>query len=103
VTILQKRLNAAKRSKKKRIAKALQKYLQQMNPGRRVVGARVQRLKGGTLKITPITPGRNNVAAGFVDEEGIFHPIRASYDYDRGRGGDAKRKAAKGKKKRAKR
>lgn len=31
---------------------------------------------------------KRNVAAGFYDEDGYFHPIRASYDYDRKRGGD---------------
>jgi hypothetical protein len=43
-----------------------------------------------------------NVAAGFVDEEGIFHPIRASYDYKAKRAGEKVKKArktkAKGKK-----
>jgi hypothetical protein len=43
-----------------------------------------------------------NVAAGFVDEDGIFHPIRASYDYKPGRAGEKAKKArktkAKGKK-----
>jgi hypothetical protein len=38
-------------------------------------------------------PARSrNVAAGFYDEDGYFHPIRASFDYDRRRGGDAKKK-----------
>jgi hypothetical protein len=43
-----------------------------------------------------------NVAAGYVDEfTGQFHPLRASYDYSRSRGGDtAKRKPAKKKRKR---
>lgn len=32
---------------------------------------------------------RRNVAAGWVEEEtGIFHPIRASYDYSRSRAGE---------------
>lgn len=31
---------------------------------------------------------RRNVAAGFYDEEGIFHPLRASYDYDAKRAGE---------------
>lgn len=43
---------------------------------------------------------RRNVAAGFVDEEGYFHPIRASYDYSRKRAGEkAKRKSSQKKKK----
>ena len=42
-----------------------------------------------------------NVAQGFFDQSGIFHPIRASADYDESRGGDSvskKRKPAKKKK-----
>ena len=31
---------------------------------------------------TKRAPKRKNVAAGFYDEDGYFHPIRASYDYD---------------------
>jgi hypothetical protein len=39
---------------------------------------------------------RRNVTAGFYDEEGMFHPIRASYDYSRSRAGErAKRHAPK--------
>jgi hypothetical protein len=38
-----------------------------------------------------VRPKRGNVAAGFVDEDGVFHPIRASFDYDRSRGGDKPR------------
>lgn len=47
---------------------------------------------------------RRNVAAGFYDEDGYFHPIRASYDYSRSRAGEPplKRKSKK-KKRRAKR
>lgn len=42
---------------------------------------------------------RRNVAAGFYDEDGIFHPIRASYDYSESRvsGAAAKRKRSHGK------
>ena len=45
---------------------------------------------------------RRNVAAGYLDEEGIFHPLRASYDYSASRAGEGGRKKgrAKGKKKR---
>jgi hypothetical protein len=47
-------------------------------------------------------PKRRNIAAGFYDEDGYFHPIRASYDYSPSRAGDkpAKRAKAKAKKKR---
>lgn len=37
-------------------------------------------------------PRGRNVAAGFYDEEGIFHPIRASHDYSQRRAGETKRK-----------
>lgn len=43
-------------------------------------------------------PRKRNVAAGFVDEDGIFHPIRASFDYNRGRAGEGRPKTAKGRK-----
>lgn len=45
---------------------------------------------------------RRNIAAGFYDEDGYFHPIRASYDYSLGRAGDKPRKAAKKKRAKAK-
>lgn len=45
---------------------------------------------------------KRNIAAGFYDEDGIFHPIRASFDYDRSRAGDKPKKRAKPKR-RAKR
>jgi hypothetical protein len=43
-------------------------------------------------------PWGKNVAAGYVDEEGEFHPIRASYDYSGSRAGDAPKKSKKKKK-----
>jgi hypothetical protein len=33
-------------------------------------------------------PRRRNIAAGFYDEDGYFHPIRASYDYSAKRAGE---------------
>lgn len=56
-----RRLNASKRSKQKRMTEALRKYLQQQNPGTKLAGAKVQKLKGGVLKITPI---KANAGAG---------------------------------------
>jgi hypothetical protein len=35
---------------------------------------------------------RRNVAAGFYDEDGYFHPIRASYDYSRSRAGEGRKR-----------
>ena len=31
---------------------------------------------------------KRNIAAGFYDSDGKFHPIRASFDYDPGRTGE---------------
>lgn len=45
-------------------------------------------------------PFRKNISAGFYDKSGVFHPIRASADYDRTRTGEASssgRKYKKGK------
>lgn len=53
-TKAQKRANASKRSKLKRVAKALKTYLAQQNPGMKLAGAAIQKLKGGVIKITPI-------------------------------------------------
>ena len=40
-----------------------------------------------------IVPRRGkNVAAGFVDEDGIFHPIRASFDYSPKRAGEGRKR-----------
>lgn len=63
----------------------------------RVISARAGTLRGGRF----IPAKRKNVAAGFHDDEGIFHPIRASYDYDPSRGGDKARKGKPRKKKAA--
>jgi hypothetical protein len=43
-----------KSSAKRRIATALAKYLKQQNPGQKVSAVRVQKLKGGVIKITPV-------------------------------------------------
>ena len=52
-----------------------------------------------SLKTNPLKRKRN-VAAGFYDEDGQFHPIRASYDYSGSRAGDKPKKAkAKAKRK----
>ena len=42
---------------------------------------------------------RRNVAAGFVDSQGIFHPLRASYDYDPIRVGEKDSGRGRGRKK----
>jgi hypothetical protein len=44
-------------------------------------------------KIHIINPGKiRNIAQGFFDQSGTFHPIRASEDYDSSRVGEGKKK-----------
>jgi hypothetical protein len=57
----------------------------------RVLKARAGRMVRGRF----VAATRKNVAAGFHDEEGIFHPIRKSFDYDPARGGDARKRVRK--------
>lgn len=55
----------------------------------------------GKVEIYRNSGRRRNVAAGFYEEEtGIFHPIRASYDYSRRAAGEkpVKKRKAKGRK-----
>jgi hypothetical protein len=56
------------------------------------------RMVNGRFKRNPAPKSARNVEQGFHDTQGVFHPIRASVDYDPDRGGDGKRK---GKKKKA--
>lgn len=64
---------------------------------------KVLRARAGTLRGGRFIPAkRKNIAAGFHDEEGQFHPIRASFDYDPSRGGDKARKGKPRKKAKAK-
>lgn len=43
---------------------------------------------------------RRNIAAGYYDEDGVFRPIRASYDYDPKRVGERRRRRSKSPRKR---
>ena len=71
------------------------------NPYYNVGGKEVQaRSMRAALKKALKANRKRNVAAGFVDEEGVFHPIRASYDYSAKRAGEAKKKRAKANRKR---
>jgi hypothetical protein len=54
LTKLQRQVKAAKAAAKRRVAVALAKYLKQQNPGMKIAGAKVTRLKGGAVKIVPI-------------------------------------------------
>jgi hypothetical protein len=52
----------------------------------------VSRNPAGRLRSRP------NVAAGFFDDSGIFHPIRASVDYDPSRARETRKRKPKVKK-----
>ena len=55
VTKTQRRLNASKRSKTKRMAKALQGYLKTVLPaGTKIAGAQVKKNPGGSITIIPV-------------------------------------------------
>src|SRR5579871_6462593 len=45
--------------------------------------------------VNPGSRKRRNVAAGYHDEDGYFHPIRASYDYDPKRAGEKGKRRGK--------
>jgi len=55
---LQQKVRAAKKATDRRVATALAKYLRAQNPGAKLAGAKVQKLKGGVLKITPVKMNR---------------------------------------------
>jgi hypothetical protein len=82
-------------------------------PRNKWVNARVRITKGGKIQAAVSedilgrlfkpkrkNSRRRNVAAGFVDEEGLFHPIRASFDYSGKRAGDAPKRRAPRKRRR---
>jgi hypothetical protein len=52
-TKAQKRANASKRSKQKRVAKALREFLKTQNPAMKCAGAKIRRNKG-SITIIPI-------------------------------------------------
>jgi hypothetical protein len=58
LTKLERKVRAAKKAADRRVATALAKYLRQANPGKKIVAARVQKLKGGAVKITPVVGRR---------------------------------------------
>jgi len=78
MTKKQKRRNASKRSKEKRVATALKKWLKTKNPAHRIGIGRVR--YRGKVRTLPVRLTRNrgrNVAAGFYDADtGRFHPVR---------------------------
>ena len=58
LTKAQKKVNASKRAKQKRIATALKKFLHAQNPAVKYDGAAIVKLKGGAVRITPIKAKR---------------------------------------------
>ncbi len=57
-TKAQKKERTRKASAKRRVATALAVWLKKMNPGAKLAGAKVEKLAGGVLKVTPIRANR---------------------------------------------
>ena len=57
-TKAQKRAKAKTAATKRKVASALATFLKKTNPGAKLAGARVQKLGGGVIKITPIKLNR---------------------------------------------
>jgi len=57
-TKAQKRVKARNTARKRGIVQAVKQLLQKTNPAARITGASMVKLKGGTLKITPIKANR---------------------------------------------
>ncbi len=58
LTKTQRKVKATSAAKKRRIAKALQHFLRQVNPARKCAGARLRRNKGGSITIIPVKLGK---------------------------------------------
>jgi hypothetical protein len=58
MTKTQKRVKAKTAAAKRKVATALATFLKRANPGAKLAGARVQKLGGGVIKITPIKLNR---------------------------------------------
>ena len=60
MTIKQKRARASRAAKQRGITKMVKGLLKKTNPSAKITGARVVKLKGGVLKITPVrdNPGK---------------------------------------------
>lgn len=54
LTKAQRKAKSAKASKLRRISKALQNYLKQVNPSCKYAGAQVKKNKGGSITIIPV-------------------------------------------------
>lgn len=60
----------------RRVASALAGFLKKMNPGTKAAGAKVQRLKGGVIKITPIKVNPRSLFDTSADAERFADYIR---------------------------
>lgn len=69
----------------------------QRNPCFNVGGKEVQArsMREALKKALKANRRKRNVAAGYVDQGGVFHPIRASFDYSAKKAGEAKKKTKK--------
>ncbi len=68
MTIKQKRARASRAAKTRSIVKAVKGLLKKTNPSAKITGARVVKLKGGALRITPIkaNPSKRGLTAGEI-------------------------------------
>lgn len=74
-----------RRTGAKRVSAALRNFLRKQNPAfKKATHVRMTKAKSGAITFTPV---RANVA-GYKDSAGVFHPIRAAFDYDPGRTGE---------------
>lgn len=65
MTKKQKRTRAAAGARKRSLAKAVRSLLKKANPSAKITGAKVVKLKGGALRITPI---KDNPRSSFDSE-----------------------------------
>lgn len=67
---------------KRRVAVALAKYLKQQNPGVKLAGAKVQKLKGGVIKITPVKANSSGLKKAWdrYMKEGLTPRVRSTME-----------------------
>lgn len=64
-------------------------------PGTRAVRVRKNSIDFLRTRSVSKHKPRKNIFAGFYDEDGIFHPIRASADYSASRAGETRKRKRK--------
>lgn len=83
------RRNASARVGRKRVSRALTKYVRNFTGTITRTGDGQVVIAGtGPKPKTAANPTRRNVEMGFRDQSGIFHPIRGSNDYSQARAGE---------------